>query len=498
MRKSRFNNFSVETKKYDKWNETCNPDNPFPVNLYASEYLDILHKEWREEYDPFDEYLGLDPSDFNTETEYKEALEERMIWKDDYDPYNQFDEINPSDYNSEIVYANDIKDKLLIKENKNLDCAFLNNDFTLFPNFLYDQFFDHQFISFGGNFSDYKNNNKSKALWKVEFDPENACDTSPFDYYTKRDYFVALQKEKDEKYYTIRLEVKYNPNHEYDINPDDFDDEFKYLDALRVEWKKDLDPNNQYPNVNPFDYDRKRFYLSVLRVEWKKDLDPSNQYPSIGPFEYDTKSLYLNALRQKWKKDLDSNNQYPGIDPFEYDTKSLYFSAIRKQWKKDLDSNDGYSSIKPYIFDTREGYSETIYTKREYANFYYTNEPLYIIDNNKFSIKFNGIRKILISSNNSSWFIDFVIDNKSSYPIRLSLSDVFVNEYEIKLKNNTCPVYGGKTVFTDVVSLFKIDDKRIEKLDIKKIEQLIFTINIEEPTISQDNIFEERIFLKFT
>ena len=466
MRKSRFNNFSVETKKYDKWNETCNPDNPFPVNLYASEYLDILHKEWREEYDPFDEYLGLDPSDFNTETEYKEALEERMIWKDDYDPYNQFDEINPSDYNSEIVYANDIKDKLLIKENKNLDCAFLNNDFTLFPNFLYDQFFDHQFISFGGNFSDYKNNNKSKALWKVEFDPENACDTSPFDYYTKRDYFVALQKEKDEKYYTIRLEVKYNPNHEYDINPDDFDDEFKYLDALRVEWKKDLDPNNQYPNVNPFDYDRKRFYLSVLRVEWKKDLDP--------------------------------NNQYPGIDPFEYDTKSLYFSAIRKQWKKDLDSNDGYSSIKPYIFDTREGYSETIYTKREYANFYYTNEPLYIIDNNKFSIKFNGIRKILISSNNSSWFIDFVIDNKSSYPIRLSLSDVFVNEYEIKLKNNTCPVYGGKTVFTDVVSLFKIDDKRIEKLDIKKIEQLIFTINIEEPTISQDNIFEERIFLKFT
>ncbi len=466
MRKSRFNNFSVETKKYDKWNETCNPDNPFPVNLYASEYLDILHKEWREEYDPFDEYLGLDPSDFNTETEYKEALEERMIWKDDYDPYNQFDEINPSDYNSEIVYANDIKDKLLIKENKNLDCAFLNNDFTLFPNFLYDQFFDHQFISFGGNFSDYKNNNKSKALWKVEFDPENACDTSPFDYYTKRDYFVALQKEKDEKYYTIRLEVKYNPNHEYDINPDDFDDEFKYLDALRVEWKKDLDPNNQYPNVNPFDYDRKRFYLSVLRVEWKKDLDP--------------------------------NNQYPGIDPFEYDTKSLYLSAIRKQWKKDLDSNDGYSSIKPYIFDTREGYSETIYTKREYANFYYTNEPLYIIDNNKFSIKFNGIRKILISSNNSSWFIDFVIDNKSSYPIRLSLSDVFVNEYEIKLKNNTCPVYGGKTVFTDVVSLFKIDDKRIEKLDIKKIEQLIFTINIEEPTISQDNIFEERIFLKFT
>lgn len=84
-------------------------------NLYLEKIKTLnpknSRKEWKEEYDPFDEYEGINPMDFKTSSEYEEAIEERMIWKEKYDPYNAYVEINPSFYDSELIYSEAIKER---------------------------------------------------------------------------------------------------------------------------------------------------------------------------------------------------------------------------------------------------------------------------------------------------------------------------------------------------------------------------------------------------
>ena len=65
-------------------------------------------REWKDEHDSKDEY-NVDPSQFDDEDEYVDAL--RKLWKRKYDYFNEFSSIDPSNYIHEDAYGKAIDNK---------------------------------------------------------------------------------------------------------------------------------------------------------------------------------------------------------------------------------------------------------------------------------------------------------------------------------------------------------------------------------------------------
>ena len=73
----------------------------------VNEYKDRIDecKEWKDEHDSNDEY-NVDPSQFDDEDEYVDAL--RQLWKRKYDYFNEFSSIDPNEYSNKDDYSNAI------------------------------------------------------------------------------------------------------------------------------------------------------------------------------------------------------------------------------------------------------------------------------------------------------------------------------------------------------------------------------------------------------
>lgn len=76
----------------------------------VNEYRDRIDecREWKDEHDSKDDY-NIDPSQFDDEDEYVDAL--RKLWKRKYDYFNEFSSIDPSNYIHEDAYGKAIDNK---------------------------------------------------------------------------------------------------------------------------------------------------------------------------------------------------------------------------------------------------------------------------------------------------------------------------------------------------------------------------------------------------
>lgn len=95
-------------KELDPYDEFQSID--FELIDDVNEYKEIIDecREWKDEHDSNDEY-NIDPSQFDDEEEYLDAL--RKLWKQKYDYFNEFSSIDPSNYIHEDAYGKTIDNK---------------------------------------------------------------------------------------------------------------------------------------------------------------------------------------------------------------------------------------------------------------------------------------------------------------------------------------------------------------------------------------------------
>lgn len=88
---------------------------------------------------------------------------------------------------------------------------------------------------------------------------------------------------------------------EYGLDPQDYDDEDEYLDALneaKYEWRDFCDDEGYEYDVDPEDYETEDEYNAALheaKYGWRDTCDDGSDY-GINPEDYETEDEYLEAL----------------------------------------------------------------------------------------------------------------------------------------------------------------------------------------------------------
>ncbi|WP_295249579.1 hypothetical protein [uncultured Catenibacterium sp.] len=165
---------------------------------------------------------------------------------------------------------------------------------------------------------------------------------------------------------------RYNPDQRFNVNQYDYETVAEYLDALREEWKDEVDPFeicdgyvdvSKYKNFEKYE-EAAQEYLD--RLEWKK-YEPDYDKYDVNPLDYDTKEQYLDALYQKVREEYDPYDDFPGLDPSAFDYPFEYDYAIEERWgwKIDHDPEDKYD-VDPGAYEYEDDYVEAIKKWKHY------------------------------------------------------------------------------------------------------------------------------------
>ena len=155
--------------------------------------------------------------------------------------------------------------------------------------------------------------------WREECDFKDYLnyDIDPEDYDTQEEYEEALQEKK----YAWREDCDYNDYLNYDIDPEDYDTQEEYEEALQGKkyvWREDCDYDD-YLNydVDPEDYETEAEYLEALqeaRYGWREEYDDGEYvWYDTKPEDYETEEEYLEALKEE------SAQEYVVEDSEEWD-----------------------------------------------------------------------------------------------------------------------------------------------------------------------------------
>lgn len=228
--------------------------------------------KWKDEHDSKDEY-NIDPSQFDDEDEYVDAL--RKLWKHKYDYFNEFSSINPSNYIHEDAYGKAI---------------------------------------------DYKKN------WMNKYDKDNAYKLDPSDYDCEEEYLDDLR---------YCWQHKYDPGTKTNVCVDDYNTEEDYKESLVNNWKETYDPQHRFNGFQFERFTTVDDYLIGLndRLDWIKKCDPEGIFSKIDPSKYDNMFQYQHVLdlRKAWKKKYDPNNEHTNVDPCDYNSVEEYHRALMGQ-----------------------------------------------------------------------------------------------------------------------------------------------------------------------
>ena len=251
-------------------------------NLNSEEKKILGKKEWsklyspdierKDEHDSKDEY-NIDPSQFDDEDEYVDAL--RKLWKRKYDYFNEFSSINPSNYIHEDAYGKAIDNK--------------------------------------------KN-------WMNKYDKDNAYKLDPSDYDCEEGYLDDLR---------CCWQHKYDPDTKINVCIDDYNTEEDYKESLVNNWKETYDPQHRFNGFQFERFTTVDDYLIELndRLDWIKKCDPEGIFSKIDPSKYDNMFQYQHILdlRKAWKKKYDTNNEHTNVDSCDYNSVEEYHRALMGQ-----------------------------------------------------------------------------------------------------------------------------------------------------------------------
>lgn len=158
----------------DEWDCDCEFDvNPCDFE-YEEYYIKALKRAWKKELDPYDEFQSIDFELIDDVNEYKEIIDECREWKDEHDSNDEYN-IDPSQFDDEEEYLDALR-KLWKRK--------------------YDYF--NEFSSINPN--DYSNAIENKKNWMNKYDKDNVYKLDPSSYENEEDYLDALRSCWQDKY----------------------------------------------------------------------------------------------------------------------------------------------------------------------------------------------------------------------------------------------------------------------------------------------------------
>lgn len=181
---------------HDEWDCDCEFDVNPCVFEYEEYYIKALKSAWKKELDPYDEFQSIDLELIDDVNEYKEQVETYREWIDTYGDYN----LDPSEYEDEDEYLDALRK--LWKEKHD----YFNEFNSVNPRNY-------------SNESDYLKVIENKKNWMNKYDKNNAYKLDPSDYVCEEDYLDDLR---------ACWQEKYDPNTKTNVCVDDYNTEEDY------------------------------------------------------------------------------------------------------------------------------------------------------------------------------------------------------------------------------------------------------------------------------
>lgn len=304
---SNFEDYAYDVDVYRtrlEWRDEMDFDCEFDVNPcdfeYKEYYVNVLKRAWKKELDPYDEFQSIDLELIDDVNEYKEQVETYREWIDTYGDYN----LDPSEYEDEDEYLDALRK--LWKEKHD----YFNEFNSVNPRNY-------------SNESDYLKVIENKKNWMNKYDKNNAYKLDPSDYVCEEDYLDDLR---------ACWQEKYDPNTKTNVCVDDYNTEEDYKKSLVNNWQETYDPQHRFNGFQFERFTTVDDYLVELndRINWIKKCDPDGVYNKIDPSKYDNMFQYQHILdlRKAWKNKYDPNNEHTNIDPCDYSSVEEYHKAL--------------------------------------------------------------------------------------------------------------------------------------------------------------------------
>lgn len=304
---SNYDDYAYDVDTYRtrlEWRDEMDFDCEFDVNPcdfeYREYYVNALKRAWKKELDPYDEFQSIDLELIDDVNEYKEQVETYREWIDTYGDYN----LDPSEYEDEDEYLDALRK--LWKEKHD----YFNEFNSVNPRNY-------------SNESDYLKAIENKKNWMNKYDKNNAYKLDPGDYDCEEDYLDDLR---------VCWQDKYDPNTKTNVCVDDYNTEEDYKESLVNDWQETYDPQHRFNGFQFERFTTVDDYLIELndRLDWIKKCDPDGVYNKIDPSKYDNMFQYQHILdlRKAWKNKYDPNNEHTNIDPCDYSSVEEYHKAL--------------------------------------------------------------------------------------------------------------------------------------------------------------------------
>lgn len=201
----------------DEWDCDCEFDvNPCDFE-HEEYYAKALKRAWKKELDPYDEFQSIDFELIDDVIEYKERIDECREWKDEHDSNDEYN-IDPSQFDDEEEYVDALRK--LWKEKHDYFNEFSSIDPTHYS-----------------NEDDYSNAIDNKKNWMNKYDKNNAYKLDPSDYEYEEEYLDDLR---------ACWQDKYDPNTKTNVCVDDYNTEEDYKESLLNNWQETYDPQHRF------------------------------------------------------------------------------------------------------------------------------------------------------------------------------------------------------------------------------------------------------------
>ena len=290
-----------------EWRDEMDCDCEFDVNPcdfeYKEYYVKALKRAWKKELDPYDEFEYIDLEFIDDVYDYKERIDECREWKDEHDSNDEYN-VDPSEYEDEDEYLDALRK--LWKEKHD----YFNEFDSINPRNYSSE-------------SDYSKAIENKKNWMNKYDKNNAYKLDPSSYDNEEDYLDDLR---------CCWQHKYDPDKRTIMSVNDYDTEEDYRESLVNNWQETYDPQHRFNSFQFERFTTVDDYLVELndRIDWINKCDPEGIFSKIDPSKYDNMFQYQHVLdlRKAWKNKYDPNNIHNEIDPCDYNSVDEYHKAL--------------------------------------------------------------------------------------------------------------------------------------------------------------------------
>ncbi|MBE5935490.1 MAG: hypothetical protein E7262_06835 [Lachnospiraceae bacterium] len=169
---------------------------------------------------------------------------------------------------------------------------------------------------------------------------------------------------------------------DYDIDPEDYEDESDYEEALeeaKYAWREHCEDGSRY-YISPHYYETEIEYYKALkeakkeRYGWRENCEDGSEY-DIDPEDYEGEYEYNEALeeakkeRYGWRENCEDGSEYD-IYPEDYETEDEYYEALEEaeeekySWREYCEDGSDIG-IYPEYYETEEEYEDALYEARQ-------------------------------------------------------------------------------------------------------------------------------------